>query len=112
VHRLAVEAGRDAGSLGVPSGPAQHVGRDVDAIDVEARGRERNEQSTCATSEVQGRLAERLDRPPVPGELVGLGLVELRPVAGHQAVMPRPVVGWLVPWHGRIAHQRIMADLC
>ena len=64
-----------------------HVGRDVAAVDVQARLAVRDEQPAGAARHVERRLARPLDEAPEVLDLLA-ALVELGPPPGDEPVMP------------------------
>ena len=71
-----------------PSGRRKHVGGHVDAVHVQARLEQPDEQAARAAAEVQRGLPEALDRAAVVRQLLGKQRVDLRPPPGHQPVVP------------------------
>ncbi len=93
VKRLDVQGRVPPDPLGGPPAAGDHVGRRVDAVDVQAIGDPRHQQPPGSAGGVEGRLtglddrAEELDLRPVE--------VEVRPPLGDQTVVPRDDVGVL-----------------
>jgi hypothetical protein len=95
VRRLHVQHGLAFAGTGRGPAGGDHVGRRVDAIDVEPVGHPGDEQSAAATADVEGGLtggdvgAEELDLGPVE--------VEVGPPPSDQPVVPggrRLLQGW------------------
>ena len=87
MNRLPVEGRRDALALRRLTAEREHVGRDVAAVDVEARSEERDQQPPGPAGDVERGLSASLDDAP---EVVDLrpADVELRPPPGDDAVVP------------------------
>ena len=104
MHRLDVQARVAPGGLrGVAAG-GDHVGRRIDAVDIEPRRDPRHEQPTGPAGHVERRLALGHER----AEVLDLGAadVEVRPPRGDQPVVPRHDVRLddVVP-HGHRRHR-------
>ena len=70
----------------------EHVGRDIAAVDVQTGAQQGKQQAARAAGQIEGRLSVVLDERSVEGKLVRIGLVELRPPAGHEPVVPGSAV--------------------
>ena len=87
MHRLVVKARLEALALGFLGAKSQHVRRDVGAVDVKPRPKERDEEPARAAGDVKSRLAKALDERPKESDLRSIG-IESRPPAGHETVVP------------------------
>ena len=93
------DGSREAGGLG------EHVLGNVCPVHVEPVAEERHEQPPGTTAQIESRLTKSLDHRTVVRELVRPGLDELRPPAGHDAVVPRGGGGF------GLSHHVILAPL-
>lgn len=86
-HGLGKQPRRHARRRQGPLALRKHVARDVAAVDVDARPRERNEEAAGPAREVENRLAVPLDLTLEERQLRRTGQ-DLAPPLRHQAVVP------------------------
>ena len=87
MHRLLVQSRRQPIPRGALAAEGEHVGRDVAAVDVQPGLQAREAAGGPCRSQVEGGLAVALDERPVEASSSRV-VVELRPPASHQAVVP------------------------
>ena len=87
MERLLEEGGGEALAVGASAAAGEHVGGEVDAVDIDAVAEEGKQQPAGAAPGVERGLAMRGDEPSEVADL-GAGGVELIPPASDEAVVP------------------------
>src|SRR3972149_3210304 len=87
VHRLMVEARREAFAAGFLGAECEHVGGDVGAVDVQACAQEWDQEPSRPTSDIKGGFAIPLDELPEVIDLRAIR-VELGPPACDETIVP------------------------